>query len=309
MNSAADADRLKRLATVASLSVGITLSILKLGAAWFTGSAALLASLVDSLADVGASVLTYFAVRVASQPPDRSHRFGHGKAESLSALAQACVIGGSSVFVLLGAIERLMAPVPVTSQSLGLAVMALSIAMTAGLVTFQRRVIRRTGSPAIDADSVHYQADLWTNLAVIVSLLAGWWFAITWPDPVSAILITGFLLYGSGRIGKRAIGTLMDHELPAAERDRIKVLVLAHPEVQDIHDLRTREAAGTRFIEFHVELPPQMTVVAAHEVTDALEHELATAYGDAEIIIHQEPAGLDDDRLDHRIQHRARAGG
>jgi ferrous-iron efflux pump FieF len=293
--------RLRRMAASASLSLAVLLAVAKFAAAIVTGSLAVLASMIDSLGDIAASAITYTSVRIAQRPPDRGHRFGHGKAESLSALAQAAIVAGSAAYVLLDGMRRLASPRPVEESGLGIAVMLVAIAATIGLVLFQRRVVRLTGSQAIAADSLHYTADLATNLAVIASLLLTARLGLVWIDTLVAAAIAVYLLRHAYRIAQDAIDVLMDHELPTPERERIRALVLAHPEVQGMHDLRTRLAGGTRFMELHVELDGAMTLSAAHDVTDAIEEELRAAFPDAEIIIHQEPAGLEDARLDHRI--------
>jgi ferrous-iron efflux pump FieF len=301
-------DRLKRLAAIASLAVAACLTLLKLVAAVATGSAAILSSLVDSMADIAASAVTWLAVRVAQQPPDRRHRFGHGKAESLSALGLAALVTGSALFVLVEAARRLWDPQPLRATGLAVVVMAVSLLATAALVVFQQHVVRRTASQAIAADRLHYASDFLSNIAVLVSLLLVDRLGFLWLDPLVAVAVAGWLLKASWTIGRRSVDTLMDHELPSVDRSRIEAIVRAHPEVASLHDLRTREAGGVRFIEFHIELDGEMTVRAAHRVTDALEHELREAFPDAEIIIHQEPAGLADDRLDHRIHERRAAG-
>ena len=298
--------RLRRLAAGASLSLALLLCLLKLAAAVTTGSLAVMSSLVDSLTDVSASAITVASVRIAQRPPDRGHRYGHGKAESLSALAQAALVAGSGGFILLDGVQRLMDPQPVGDTPVGIAIMVVAIVLTLGLVTFQRYVVRRTGSTAIAADSLHYRADLATNLAVIVSLLLAGRSGLAWVDPVIAAGIAAYLLWQALGIARGAVDVLMDRELPPEQRERIKARVRAHPEVRGLHDLRTREAGGTRFVELHVEIDGLMTLHAVHDVTDALEAELQAEFPDAEIIIHPEPAGLDDARLDHRI---ARAAG
>ena len=305
-----DPGRLRRLAAIASLSLACTLAVLKLGASVATGSLAVLSSLIDSLADVVASTITFLSVRISQQPPDRAHRFGHGKAESLSALAQAALVAGTATFVLIDAVRRLGHPQPIQATGIAIAVMAFAIVATLALVWFQRHVVRATGSQAIDADSVHYRADLLTNLAIILSLVLttlrpGW----LWLDPAMGAAVALYLAWHAHRIGRQAVRVLMDQELAPGTRLKIERIVLAHPEVHGLHDLRTRESGNTRFIELHVELDGTMTVNAAHEITDAIEAELFAAFPDAEVILHQEPAGLDDPRLDHRITDTAAPAG
>jgi ferrous-iron efflux pump FieF len=296
-----DRERLTRLATTASVSVALSLALIKLVAAVVTGSVAVLSLLIDSVADILASTLAFVAVRIAQQPPDLKHRFGHGKAEALGALAQAALVTGSALFVLFEAVRRLYRPVEIQAGELGVAVTLISLAATGALVLFQRYVIQRTGSTAVQADRLHYTSDILANLAVLVSLVLTIHLQIFWLDALVGATIAAVLLWGVVAIGRGALAELMDRELPDLDRRRIEQIVLAHPEVQDVHDLRSRQAAGIRFIEFHIEIDGDTSVRAAHIVTDALEAELAAAFPDAEIIIHQEPAGLEDDRLDHRI--------
>lgn len=293
--------RLPRLAAGLGLSLAVSLVVLKLAAALVSDSLAILSSLIDSMADIFGSGITFLAVRISQQPPDRSHRFGHGKVESLSALGQACIVSASAVFILIDGIGRLGAPPPLDIGVFPIAVMGFAILATAALVTFQSHVVRRTDSQAIAADRLHFTADLATNAAVLLSLAAAVILDVRWLDPVVALLIALYLLYHAFRIGRRAIDVLMDRELPQHERARIEAIVRAHPEVHDLHDLRTRRAAGTIFIELHAELDGGMTLRQAHHITDAIERELGQAFDNAEVIIHQEPAGLEDDRLDHRI--------
>jgi ferrous-iron efflux pump FieF len=296
-----DPARLDRLAATASLATAIILTAAKLVAAIVSDSLAVLASMIDSLADIAGSAITFVAIRISQQPPDRSHRFGHGKAESLSALAQASLVMGSALFVLIGVGERLAEPRVIDPGAFAIIVLLASITATLCLVTFQQWVVNRTGSTAIAADRLHYTADFATNILVLLTLIATTRFGIFWLDPLAAALVALYLAWHAWKIGKRAVDTLMDRELGPADRARIEALVLAHPDVQDCHDLRTRKAANTTFIELHIELDPKMTIGRAHHVTDDLEATLTNAFGNAEIIIHQEPAGLEDDRLDHRI--------
>jgi ferrous-iron efflux pump FieF len=302
----AERERLRRRAAAASLSLAVFLSLVKLLAAVVTGSLAVLSSLIDSLADVFASAITFATVRIAQRPPDRGHRFGHGKAESLSALAQAGLVAGSAGYVLLDAVQRLATPRATQATSVGVLVMLLAMVLTAGLIAYQRHVIQRTGSQAIAADRLHYTADLATNSAVVLSLLLSGLGGLSWIDPIIAGGIAAYLLWQAVRIGHGAVNTLMDRELPTAERERIKGLIRAHPEVAGLHDLRTREAGGTRFIELHIELDGDMPLREVHDITDALEAEVGSVFPDCEIIIHPEPAGLEDARLDHRIAQAAR---
>lgn len=307
MSAVIDAEqsaRLRRLATWASVSVALALIVAKLTGYLLTGSVSLLSSLIDSSTDLLASLVSLVGVQHALRPADLSHRYGHGKAEPLAALAQSAFVGGSALILSYEGINRLIHPQPVTDGGFGIAVMVLSMALTAGLVLFQGHVIRRTGSLAIGADSLHYRGDLLTNLAVIAALLlAG---ATGWPffDPIFALGIALFLIRGAIGIARGSLDSLMDRELSTAERSRIEAIVLAHPQARGMHDLRTRSSGTSFFIELHLELDSTLTLEEAHVFTHEVEDALAGAFPNAEILIHQEPAGLEDERLDERLMSR-----
>ncbi len=302
------ADRLRRRATYASVAVGTSLAVAKLAAWLITGSVTILSSLLDSLVDVAASTITLVSVHHALRPPDRSHRFGHGKAEPLGALAQAAFIAGSGLFVVFQAVDRLIDPEPLRATAAGIAVMVVSIVATAGLVTYQRHVVRLTGSLAVAADSLHYKGDLLINLVVIATLVIFATTGIVWLDPLVAVAIAAYLLVNAVRVGREAFDLLMDRELPQSDRNHIKSVVLADSRVSDLHDLRTRSSGTTTFIELHLELDGELTLNDAHDIADAVESALSEAFPGAAIIIHQEPAGLQDDRLDDAIADGRTAG-
>src|SRR5271167_2492952 len=167
------ADHLRRMATYASVAVAAVLIAVKFAAWLETGSVALLSSLVDSLLDIVASLVNLVAVRHAMSPADREHRFGHGKAEPLAVLGQSAFITGSAMLLLAEAVRRLIWPVPIENPPAGIAVMVFSIIVTIGLVSYQRYVVRRTGSIAVTADELHYRSDVVLNIGVIFALVLG----------------------------------------------------------------------------------------------------------------------------------------
>ncbi|MDA0239102.1 MAG: cation diffusion facilitator family transporter [Proteobacteria bacterium] len=285
-----------KAATYASVSVAVILTIAKLGAWLVSDSVSLLSSLVDSLLDAGASMVSLLAVRHALQPADHEHRYGHGKAESLAGLGQAMFIAGSGVFLILQAVERLLYEKPVFQGELGIAIMGIATVLTIGLVAFQAYVVRRTGSLAIKADSVHYRVDILVNVAVIVSLILstqiGWGRA----DPIFAILIVGYMGWGAVAIGREAYDQLMDRELPDEERAKIKEIVLRHPKVHSVHDMRTRSSGPNQFIQLHVEMDKDISLMEAHEIGDAVMYDVEEAFPNAEVLIHQDPEGVDERR-------------
>ncbi len=287
--------RLMRLATYASTGTALSLVALKLAGWWLTDSVALLSSLVDSLLDGMASLVTLLAVRQALIPPDREHRFGHGKAEPLAAIAQASLISGSALFLIVEAARRLFDPEPVTHGDFGILVMVVSLLATLLLNGFQHYVVRRTGSLAIRADSLHYLSDLLMNAAVILALVLTSQFGLALADPLLALAIAAYILRGAVRIGLEAYDMLMDRELPDDDRRRILDLVRAHSEVLGVHDLKTRASGRTTFIQLHLEIDGGMTLYRAHAIAEAVEAELQTAYPNAEVTIHQDPHVLSEE--------------
>lgn len=290
-----EAGRLMRWATYASTATALLLIVLKLIAWGLTDSVALLSSLVDSLLDGFASLVMLLAVRQSLTPADREHRFGHGKAEPLAALAQASLITGSAVFLVVEALRRLVDPEPIAHGDLGVAIMVFSLVATFALTRFQNYVVARTGSVAIRSDALHYLSDLLMNAAVILALVLTSRVGLTYADPILALGIAAFILRSAFRIGRDAYDMLMDRELPDEERRRILDLVRQYPEVLGVHDLKTREAGRTAFIQLHLEIDGSMTLYRAHAIADAVEAELQTAYPGAEVTIHQDPYVLSED--------------
>lgn len=280
--------RLLRLATWWSVGTAVMLIVAK-GIAWLhTGSVSLLASLIDSLMDAAASAINLVAVRWSLQPADEEHRFGHGKAESLAGLAQAAFICGSALLLLTEAVDRITHPRALEDVALGVWVMAFSILATLILLGIQRYTIRHTQSVAIKADSLHYFTDLLTNLSVIAALflaVSGWPMA----DAFFGLGIGAYILYGAISIARESVQHLMDRELPEEVQQQIADIVLENPQVRAVHDLRTRQAGQTRFIQLHIEMDGNMTLSRAHAIGDAVMHRLRKALPDADIIIHQDP--------------------
>ena len=281
-------------AALASVSVAVFLLLLKGYAAWATASVAMLGSLADTALDVLASLITLYGVRLAATPADEGHRFGHGKAEALAALAQVGIIAVSAVGIGWRAIERLIDGEATARAEYGIGVSALAIVTTLGLLWYQRRIIARTGSIAIEADHVHYQTDLLLNAAVIGALVLDQYLGLTGADPIFGIAIALWLLFGAWRASARAIDQLMDKEWPEDKRRRFVEAAARHPELKGIHDLRTRTSGARDFVQFHVWVDPLMTVAESHRVMDEIEHKLEQEFPGCEILIHVDPEGQVD---------------
>ena len=286
--------RLMRFATYAAVGSAMMLIIVKTGAFLLTNSVALLSSLVDSILDFMASLVNLWAVSHALTPADKEHRFGHGKAEPLSGLAQSAFVAGSAVLLLIEAASRINKQEQIVAGDIGIAVMVFTIVVTLVLVAFQKFVVKRTGSVAISADSHHYTGDLLLNLSVIVALVLATYGEIAWADQAFAIGIAAFLLWNASRIARQSIAVLMDHELPQEQRQAIKAVALKHPKVLDVHELRTRSSGVQTFIQMHMVLDPKLSLLEAHRIADEVEMALLADYPGADVIIHQDPEGVEE---------------
>jgi ferrous-iron efflux pump FieF len=284
-----EAARLMRLASWASVLTALVLIGIKLYAFLETGSVALLSTLFDSMLDAGASLVNMLAIRQALTPADNEHRFGHGKAEPLAGLVQVAFILGSSILLLVEVVNHFTQPRQVTDPTIGIIVMVVSIAVTGCLIAFQRHVVRQTNSLAIKADATHYLSDFLVNLSVIAALLLSSFFGWWWIDPVFGLAIALFIALTAIGVGREAFDMLMDREMDGAEREEIKAMVRGHAAVLNLHELRTRVAGQSRFIQFHLELDGDITLREAHRISDAVEADIMAAFPGAEVIIHQDP--------------------
>lgn len=281
-------------AALASVATALFLLLLKAYAAWATGSVAMLGSLADTCLDLLASLITLYGVRIAAAPADFDHRFGHGKAEALAALAQVGIIAFSALGIGWRAVDRLLGGEETANAEYGIAVSILAILATLGLLAYQRRVIARTRSVAIETDHVHYQSDLLLNLAVIAALVLDQYLGLTGADPVFGILIALWLLRGAWRASSRAVDQLMDREWPEEKRRRFVEVAARHPALKGLHDLRTRTSGAHDFVQFHVWVDPEMSVAEAHRVMDEVEQKLEAEFPGVEILIHIDPEGQVD---------------
>ena len=278
-------------AALASVAMACGLIALKSYAAYTTGSVAMLGSLADSGLDLLASCVTLYGVRLAATPADHDHRFGHGKAEALAALFQVMLITASAAGIAWRAIISLGRDTPTRDVELGVGVSVAAILATLVLLTYQRRVIRRTGSVAIRADNVHYQSDVLLNGSVILALVldryAGWHNA----DPVFGIVIAAWLGWGAFRASAGAIDQLMDREWPEEQRRRFIEVAARQPGIKGIHDFRTRHSGAHDFAQFHMEVARDLTMGAAHDVVESVESALRRAFPKVEVLIHLDPEG------------------
>lgn len=281
-------------AALASVTLALVLLIAKAWAAYLTDSTAMLGSLADTALDVIASMTTLVGVRIAARPADSSHRFGHGKAEALVALVQIALIAVSAIGIAWRAADRLINGGETEAMGLGIVVSLFAIAGTFLLLSYQRRVIARTGSVAIATDNVHYKSDLMLNGAVIIALLFDQALHVRGADALFGIAIALWLLWGGYRASRGAIHQLMDREWHASERDEFIAAATQYPELQGLHDLRTRKSGTSRFVQFHVWVPADWSVQQAHDRLDEVEELLQQRFPGTEILIHVDPEGQTD---------------
>ncbi|MDN4503917.1 cation diffusion facilitator family transporter [Alteromonadaceae bacterium BrNp21-10] len=259
--------------------------------AWYqTDSAVMLASLTDSMFDIAASIINFFVIRYALTPADEEHRFGHGKAEALAGLAQATFIMGSAMLLAFHSIERLKNPLPLIRPELAIYASVFSIVITLALVWVQRIAIKHTQSVAIKADSLHYQSDLLMNMAVVLALYLSTlgFYAM---DGAFAIGIALYLVWGAKSIFVEAGAALMDKELPELT-EQIEAIAKRQPLVYGVHAIRTRQAGATKFIQMHLELNDNMTLLDAHRVTHDVELAIEAEIPGADVLIHQDPISV-----------------
>lgn len=287
-----------RYALFASLWAVGTVTILisiKSYAYYLSDSAAMLATLTDSVVDAAVSLMMLFAVRLSLKPADEKHRHGHGKIEGIAALLQGAFMGGAGLFLAFEAFDRFVNPVQLSDHRLAVIVAFIAILMSVILVTVQKFVLRRAPSLAIEADHAHYKTDIFLNGSVIVALLVDYYGGPGWLDSSFALLIAAYFILTSWRITNKSVDMLMDKELPDKVRFHIEQIVLDHKDVHGMHDLRTRMSGMSMHISFDVELDPAMTLEAAHDVVRELDHRILDVYPHAETIIHMDPVGDTED--------------
>jgi ferrous-iron efflux pump FieF len=290
----AERSKLTARAAMASIAMALTLIALKAWAAVQTSSMAMLGSLADSGLDLIASLIVLLGVRVAAQPADYDHRFGHGKAEALAALVQVILISLSAIFIGFRAVQRFLSGAGTAEAELGIAVSVIAMVLTVALITYQRKVVSRTGSLAIGMDRLHYSSDLMLNGSVIVALVLDQLAGLTGADAVFGLLIALWLLWGAWRASSHALDQLMDKEWPDELRERFLAAAREFPELAGLHDFRTRTSGTHHFAQFHVWVPADWTVQEAHDRLDRVEEQLQQRFANTEILIHVDPEGQID---------------
>lgn len=277
------------LSSLASVSVAIILVIIKALAAHSSDSNAVLASLADSGLDLVASFITLLSVKYAQAPPDKEHRYGHGKAEALAGVFQAGLVAVSAFLIILSSIDRIMHPMPLKADGAALAVMGISIILTFILVSFQSWALKQTGSIATKGDMTHYLSDLLSNLVGLIGIFIASKFHLYQADSLAGLFIAIWLLLGAWHIATEAADHLLDHEAPKEIRDEIKRLAEDSEDVHGVHALRTRMSGPWLHAQFHLDLPEHISLREAHRRVVATENRILAKFPQADIIIHPDP--------------------
>lgn len=287
--SASEKYAITRRITAISLIMALILVLMKAYALGASGSVSVLASLADSGFDLLGSLFTFIAVRMAATPADAGHRYGHGKIEGLAALVQSGVVLASAAFIAFQAVGRIFNPVPVAPGSLALIVMAVSMAMTGWLVWMQTRALKATGSLAVKGERAHYTADLAANVVVLIGLGSGALLNAPGLDATAGLVVAVWLAWGAISLLRSSANHLLDGSAPDEDRNRINALVLEDTRISNVHQLRARMAGQMMMVQMHVDLDPDLSLAAAHEIVVAAEKRIMAAYPDADVIIHADP--------------------
>jgi cation diffusion facilitator family transporter len=273
---------------------GIPLSLgvmaLKLVAWWVTGSVALLSDGMESSVNVVAAIVAYAAISYAARPADKTHPFGHHKAEYLSAVLEGVLIVVAALLIVVEAAPAIFAPVPIEAPVAGLAINFAAGVINAGWAFILIRAGRRYRSPALSADGRHILSDVVTSAGVLVGLVLAIATGYAVLDPLLAVLVALNILYQGWKVIAHSVDGLMDHAVEPEEAEAIKTAIAENGAGSlGVHDLKTRRAGQATFVDFHLVVAAAMTVRAAHDICDRLEDAIRAVQPGAQIAIHVEP--------------------
>lgn len=273
-----------------SIITATSLAIIKLVTGILTGSMAVLSSAIDSLLDILMSGVNFFAIREAERPADQTHPFGHGKYETLATMIQSLVIAGSGLWIIFEAVSRLRRGVVLSRLDEGIGVLLVSTVASILISRYLRRVARETDSSALQADSLHFAMDVYTNLGLAVGLVVIRFVQVPWLDPVLSILIALYILFEALRLVRHGLRDVLDEELPVVVREEVERLIQAHREdITGYHNLRTRRAGSQKIMDFHLTVCKHLSVEEAHSIADHLEKRIEEDIRGSDVTIHIEP--------------------
>jgi len=295
----------QRIALI-SLITTAGLLVLKLTLGLISGSIAVLSDAVDSGTDLTAAAAALLSVRIAAQPADEKHPYGHGKVESMSASVAATIVGLGGGLVVFQAIRRLFGDSPDIDVGVGLIAMVIAAIANLLLGFFMRREARRSGSMALGAEATHLQTNVVQACTIIAGLILVWVTDEPIFDPLVALGLAAYMGWTAIGLVRSATEEIMDSALPDADIAQIHDVLVAHQDqVRGFHRLRTRRSGATRHVDMHLLLDPHLTVVAVHEISEAIEGEIAERLPGAEVVVHMEPDdGTGGDSLESLLRGR-----
>jgi cation diffusion facilitator family transporter len=286
----------KSVAALSSVGAAVFLTALKVVVGLMTGSLGILAEAAHSGLDLVAAVVTLIAVRAAGKPPDRGHAYGHGKVENLSALIETLLLLATCGWIIAESARRLLSrSVEVDASIWAFAVMAVSIVVDVSRSRMLYRVAAKHRSQALEADALHFSTDIWSSAVVILGLV-GVRLAQAHPalgflnqaDAVAALVVAGIVVVVSGQLGLRTIQGLLDAS-PAGAAEKIKTQVEALDGIFDCHAVRVRHSGPHYFVDLHVTMDGELTLHAAHDLTERVEQVVNEILPGADVTVHPEP--------------------
>ena len=290
----------KKRVVVLSIFASLGLTITKFAAGLATGSLGILSEAIHSLIDLGATIITWFAVRWSDQPPDDEHHYGHAKAESVAALVETGLLFLTTAWIVFEAVKRLLSG----QQHIDVTWWAVVIISGSILVDFSRaralnRVALKTSSEALEADALHFSSDMWSSFVVLLGLVAVW-LGFPLADPIAALVVSFFVALAGWRLGKRTLATLLD-TAPAGATAELRSLVEHTSGVLLLSSLRLRPAGPTLFTSVVVEVPRTMPVDEIVKLKDTLTEKIIRKFPSADVTVTVNPVALDDETVFQRV--------
>ena len=293
---------LERKATFVAIIVSIVLAIAKILVGFISGSVAVIASALDSILDMVISIFNNIALKISESKPDKKFNYGKSKIEGLAALFEGLIIIGSGLFVIYEAVRKLIQKEPITHLDTSIYVMVFSIVVVSGLVMFLNYVAKKTNNLVIKSDALHYKTDLFTNSAVLISLiivkLTGWYFI----DFILSIAIGIYIIKEASEIVKEGFEILLDVALDFETVEKIKEIIKKEPLVLDYHCLRTRKAGNRNFVDVHLVLTPDMKLKLAHMIVENVEDKIRAIDPDKKWIINIHADPYDDSHINKLLE-------
>lgn len=282
---------MKKKINVAGLSIisNTTLIIMKITAGILSGSVSIISEAIHSLMDLLASVVAFFSVKISDTPADENHPYGHGKFENVSGVIEALLIFIAAFWIIYEAVKKIVNPVEIEQLGIGFAVMMISAIINIIVSRRLYSVARETGSVALEADALHLKTDVYTSFGVATGLALMWITGIKLIDPIIAIFVALLILRESFELFSRAYAPLLDRALPVSEVEQISAIIQQNcKENMTFHNLRSRKAGDYKYIDFHLNLDPNLTVGEAHAICDRIEEEIKSKFEKIEVTIHVE---------------------